>query len=169
MVTEEIASVCGREVPSFGSVKVLGFTPSADQLGEILVVWVVVKGADILAPAHHVLHVRGVVDWVRIRQRSGSRKVRGSCVCPLVSFETCRLQDERLVFNSSPRRASHGTLGARGDVRVVRVDVTVAVPGGVPHPLLLGLASPVQLPAGTPWWTRGTALPYRATASPGND
>ena len=65
MVTEEIASVRSGEVPSPRRVKVLGFPSAADQLSQVLVVGVVVKGADILAAAHHVVHLRGVVDRVR--------------------------------------------------------------------------------------------------------
>ena len=86
IVTEEIASVCGRQVPASGSIEVLGF--SADQLSFLQVVWVVVKGAEILTTAHHVLHIWGVVDCGRIRQCTECRG-RGFCVCPLVSFNTC--------------------------------------------------------------------------------
>ena len=62
LIAEEIASICGGEVPSSRSIKVLGFPTGAHQLSQVLVVWVVVERANVLAPADHVLHVRGVVD-----------------------------------------------------------------------------------------------------------
>ena len=62
LVAEEIASICGGEVPSSRSIKVLGFPTGAHQLSQVLVVWVVVERANVLAAADHVLHVRGVVD-----------------------------------------------------------------------------------------------------------
>ena len=65
LIAEEIASICSGEVPSTRCVKVLGLPSTANQLSQVLVVGVVVKGADILAAAHHVVHLRGVVDRVR--------------------------------------------------------------------------------------------------------
>ena len=90
LVAKEVTSVCGCEVPPFGSVKVLWFTTSAHQLSQVFIVWVVVKGTNILTAADHVLHVWGVVDGGGIRQHPGQKRVRlrRPGARPLVSFNT---------------------------------------------------------------------------------
>ena len=67
LVAKEVTSVCSCEVPPLGSVKVLWFAPSAHQLSQVFVVWVVVKGTNVLTAADHVIHVWGVVDGGTIR------------------------------------------------------------------------------------------------------
>ena len=90
LVAKEVTSVCSCEVPPFGIVKVLWLTTSAHQLSQVFIVWVVVKGTNILAAADHVLHVWGVVDGGGIRQHPGQRRVRlrRPGARPLVSFNT---------------------------------------------------------------------------------
>ena len=134
LVAEEIASISGGEVPSSRRIKVLGFPTGAHQLGQVLVVWVVVKRTNVLAAADHVIHIRGVVDGRDIGQRPDSYRLRWSCACPLVSLDTGRLEDKRLVSKSSPSRTGGCALGARGNVRLVRIEISLACPGGIPHP-----------------------------------
>ena len=112
LVTKEVASVSCGEVPPSRDVKVLLLSPPAHQLCQILIVWVVVKGTDILTAADHVVHVWSVVDGGGIRQSPESRGLRRPGGCPLVSLNTGRLENERLVSKSSPSRTGGGTPGA---------------------------------------------------------
>ena len=150
LIAEEITSICGGEVPSTRSIKVLGLPTGAHQLSQVLIVWVVVERANVLAAADHVLHVRGVVDRRDIGQRPDSYRLRRSCACPLVSLDTGRLEDKRLVSKSSPSRTGCCALGARGNVRLVRIEISLACPGGVPHPRL-PLLNPFQSLARASW------------------
>ena len=151
LIAEEIASICGGEVPPSWSIKVLRFPTGTHKLSQVFVVRVVVERANVLAPADHVLHVRSVVDGCDIGQRPDSYRLRRSCACPLVSLDTGRLEDKRLVSKSSPSRTGCCALGARGNVRLVRIEISLACPGGIPHPrppLLNSFQSLARAPGG---------------------